>query len=232
LTFEQVRRTMLLRSIYVLVAPIFMVFAALACAGTPLADAPVYTCPTAVPQPTATTLAGTPSPTLPPPPTPYVITPPQPFYVGDAVFVGGATSPVRVRFRLQNVQSYAAPPGSDGAPRRVYAWQLEVRNAGTGDYQVFPAVQMVLSEVTTASGNIVGTWGSSQAAADAAALTIDNNVYTLARGQTRTFRFAAFAPAGTARRFTFTLDPTVTEGSSVITWTNQTNPYCSGDVAP
>jgi hypothetical protein len=225
LTHSQVRREILLRSIYLLFTPMFIVFAALACAGTPLLGVPTYSCPTDVP-PVVT--PGTP---LPPPPTPYVITPPQPFFVGDAVFVGSAGATQRVRFRLQHVRPYPVPPAAEGTTRQVYAWQLEVHNAGTQDYQVFPTVQMYLSEVATTSGNVGGIWGSSQAAADVAGLNIDNNVYTLAPGQTRMFRLAAFAPAGNARRFTFTLDPTVTEGSRSITWTNQTNPYCSGNVA-
>ena len=225
LRFEDVRRRMLLRSIYVLFAPVVMIFAALACAGTPLLGIPTYTCPTDAPP------VMTPGTPLPPPPTPYVMSPPQPFYVGDAVFVGRAGAAQRVRFRLQTVRRYPASPDNKGAPRQVIVWQLEVRNVGTKDYQIFPAVQMVLSEVVTANGNVAGTWGSSQAAADAAGLSIDNNVYTLAPGQTRTFRFAAFAPVGSPRRFTFTLDPTVTEGSATISWTNQTNPYCSGNVS-
>ncbi len=225
LSFEQVKRAMLLRSIYVLALPVFMIFAVLACVGTALTGLPSYTCPTDIP-PVVT--PGTP---LPPPATPYVITPPQDFYRGDAVFVGSPGAAQRVRFRLQNVSSYPASPDANGMPRRIYAWQLQVRNVGSQDYEVFPALQLYLSEVNTTAGVVSGTWGSTQAAADEAGLTIDNEVYTLASGQTRTFRFAAYAPAGTARRFTFTLDPTVTEGSSVITWTNQDNPYCSGDVA-
>ena len=102
LSLAQAQRTMLLRSIYLLVTPVMLVFAALAC-GTIVTDIASYTCPTAVPQATATTLAGTPPPTLLPPPTPYRITPPQDFYVGDTVFVGQPGAPLRLRFRLQNV---------------------------------------------------------------------------------------------------------------------------------
>ena len=223
------------RPAYLLVVPVFLIFAALACAGTPLLDVPIYICPTNVPPtaaPVMTLPPGLPTAVPPPipPPTPYIITPPQDFYLGDAVFVGVSGSPVRVRFRLQNVRAYPASP-SDGQPRSVYAWQLEVKNVGAQDYEVFPALQMYLSTVSTASGDVNGAWGSSQAAADEAGLTIDNEVYTLTPGVTRVFRFAAYGPAGGARRFIFTLDPTVTEGSATITWVNQTNPYCSGDVA-
>ena len=70
LSLAQVQRSMLLRSIYLLVAPLMLVFEVLAC-GTLVTDIASYTCPTSVPQATATTLAGTPMPTLPPLPTPY-----------------------------------------------------------------------------------------------------------------------------------------------------------------
>ena len=107
---------MLLRSIYVLAAPVFMVFAALACAGTPqhLAGAPAYTCPTPVPLPTSTVLAGTPQPTPRPQPTPYVILPPADFFVGDAVFIGTSADENGVRFRLQGVGAQPASPDASG----------------------------------------------------------------------------------------------------------------------
>jgi hypothetical protein len=230
--FETVRQAMLLRSIYLLCVPVFLLFAVLACVGTVLRDGAVYVCPSPIPATAApTVLPGTP---LPPPtklpPTPFVIIPPQDFYVGDAIFVGAAGAPVRVRLRLQAVRSFPAAPAG-GKPRSIYAWALEVKNAGTRNYEIFPAVQLYLSTVMTTSGEMTGAWGSTQAAADEARLTLDDNFYTLAPGETRTFRFAASAPAGSARRFTFTLDPTVTQGSPVITWINQTNPYCAGDIA-
>lgn len=232
LNFETVQRAMLLRSIYLLFVPVFLLFAILACVGTVLRDGALYVCPSPIPATAApTVLPGTP---LPPPtalpPTPFVITPPQDFYLGDAVFVGAAGAAVRVRLRLQPVRSYPALPAG-GQPRSIYAWSLEVKNAGTQNYEIFPAVQMYLSTVMTASGESTGVWGSTNAAADEAHLTIDDNFYTLIPGETRTFRFAAYAPAGSAKRFTFTLDPTVTQGSPVITWINQTNPSCTGDIA-
>ena len=59
ITLAQVQRSMLLRSIYLLVAPVMLLFAVLAC-GTIVTDTASYICPTGVPQATATTLAGTP----------------------------------------------------------------------------------------------------------------------------------------------------------------------------
>ena len=115
LNFERVRREMLLRSIYLLFVPVMLLFAALAC-GTVVTDSAFYVCPTPVPPtagPQPTYLPGTPIPLptpIPPPPTPYRIAPPQDFYVGDAVFVGQPGAALRLRFRLQNVQTRSAPP--------------------------------------------------------------------------------------------------------------------------
>ena len=216
---------------YVLLAPIMILVAIIACAGTPLAGSPIYTCPTAIPQPTSTVLAGTPMPTPLPQPTPYVILPPADFFLGDAVFVGTSNSENGVRFRLQTVSSYPASPDPDGTARRIYTWQLEVKNIGTADYEIFPSAQMFLSEVSTTSGNLSGTWFATREAAEEVNVLFDADVYTLNSGQTRSFRFAAYAPAGQAKRFTLQLDPTVTSGSGTINWANQSNPYCSGDIS-
>ncbi len=220
---------------YVLLAPIMLLMAIIACAGTPLDGSPIYTCPTAIPATALpTVLPGTatpiPLPTL-VPPTPYVIMPPQDFYLGDAVFVGTSNSENSVRFRLQSVSSYPASPDPDGTARRIYTWQLEVKNIGTADYEIFPSIQMFLSEISTASGNLSGTWFATREAAEEANIPFDADVYTLNSGQTRSFRFAAYAPAGQATRFTLQLDPTVTSGSGTINWANQNNPYCSGDIS-
>lgn len=217
--------------VYMLLAPIMMLLGILACAGTPLAGSPIYTCPTAIPQPTATVLAGTPMPTPRPQPTPYVILPPTDFYLGDAVFVGSSASENGVRFRLQSVSSSPTSPDTDGTARRIYTWQLEVKNIGTADYDIFPSVQMFLSEISTASGNLSGTWFATREAAEEINVPFDDDVYTLNPGQTRSFRFAVYGRTGQAKRFTLQLDPTVTSGSGTINWTNQSNPYCSGDIS-
>ena len=220
MSLAQVQRSMLLRSIYLLVAPVMLLFAAIAC-GTIVTDLASYTCPTAVPQATATTLAGTPQPTLPPPPTPYAITPPQDFYVGDAVFVGQQNAPLRLRFRLQNVQSQ--PTGS----RNLVTWRLEIRNLGSVSYETIPVGLMVITRINTANGEQIGTWRTSDAALAAAGFT-NENYDPLTRGSTRTYRLAAYIPAGSVRQFTYLLDG---EGGNRITWVNAANPYCSGDVA-
>jgi hypothetical protein len=220
LSLAQVQRSMLLRPIYLLVAPVMLLFAALAC-GTLVTDTASYTCPTAVPQATATTLAGTPMPTLPPPPTPYTIAPPQDFYVGDAVFVGQPGAPLRLRFRLQNVQNQ--PAGT----RNLVTWRLEIRNLGSATYETIPVALMVITRINTANGEQPGTWRTSEAAMQAAGFT-NENYDPLAPGSTRTYRLAAFIPAGTVRQFAYLLDG---DGGNRITWAKQVNPYCSGDVA-
>jgi hypothetical protein len=220
MSLAQVQRSMLLRSIYLLVAPLMLVFAALAC-GTIVTDIASYTCPTAVPQATATTLAGTPIPTLPPPPTPYTITPPQDFYVGDAVFVGQSGAPLRLRFRLQKVQSQ--PAGT----RNLVTWRLEIRNLGSATYETVPVALMVITRINTASGEQTGTWRASEAAMEAAGFT-NENYDPLTPGSTRIYRLAAYIPAGTVRQFAYLLDG---DGGNRVTWVNQTNPDCSGDVA-
>jgi len=220
MSLAQTQRSMLLRSIYLLVAPIMLLFAALAC-GTIITDTASYTCPTAVPQATATTLAGTPMPTLPPPPTPYTITPPQDFYIGDAIFVGQSGAPLHLRFRLQNVQSQPAQS------QNLVTWRLEIRNLGSTTYETVPVALMVIIRINTASGEQTGTWRTSDAAMNAAGFTSEN-YDPLTAGSTRVYRLAAYVPAGSVRQFAYLLDG---DGSNRVTWVNTANPYCSGDVA-
>lgn len=220
MSLAQTQRSMLLRSIYLLVAPIMLLFAALAC-GTIITDTASYTCPTAVPQATATTLAGTPMPTLPPPPTLYTITPPQDFYTGDAIFVGQSGAPLHLRFRLQNVQSQPAQS------QNLVTWRLEIRNLGSTTYETVPVALMVITRINTASGEQTGTWRTSDAAMDAAGFTSENYDPLMA-GSTRVYRLAAYVPAGSVRQFAYLLDG---DGSNRVTWVNAVNPYCSGDVA-
>jgi hypothetical protein len=208
------------QSIYLIVSPIFMIFAMLACAGTPLLDVPSMTCATPI---QATVLPGTPAPIQ---PTPVVISAPDDFYIGDRVIVGNASSPLRVQFRLLDVNTDPTTPDAYSNPRQIVSWRLRVKNIGTQDYEIFSALQMFVSEVDTAYGTQTETWGATQAAGDLIGQTVDNDIYTLTPNQTRTFRLVAFAPAGTVKRFAFVLDPTVTDSNQKITWQNQQNPYC------
>jgi hypothetical protein len=208
------------QSIYVLISPIFMIFAMLACAGTPLLDVPHVTCATPI---QATVLPGTPAPI---PPTPVIISSPDDFYIGDKVIVGNQSSPLRVQLRLLDINTYPISPDNYGNPRQIVSWRLRVKNIGTQDYEIFPALQMFVSEVDTAYDTQTGTWGATQVAGDLIGQTVDNDIYTLAPNQTRTFRLVAFAPAGTVQRFAFVRDLTVTDSSEQIVWHNQQNPIC------
>lgn len=208
------------QSVYLLVSPIFMIFAMLACAGTPLLDVPSVTCATPV-QPTV--LPGTPAPI---PPTPVIISAPDDFYIGDNVIVGNPSAPLRVQFRLLDVNTNPTSPDVYGNPRQIVSWRLRVKNIGTQDYEIFPALQMFVSEVDTAYGTQTGSWGASQIAGDLIGQTVDNNIYTITPNQTRTFRLVAFAPAGTSQRFAFVLDPSTSNSNEQITWQNQQNTYC------
>jgi len=192
--------------------------AVLACVGTPLLDMPSVTCPTPL-QPTV--LPGTPAPI---PPTAVVIT--DDFYIGDSVIVGNTSSPLQVQFRLLDVNTNPTTSDVFGNPRQIVSWRLRVKNIGTQNYEIFPALQMFVSEVDTAYGTQTGTWGASQIAGDLIGQTADNDIYTLIPDQTRAFRLVAFAPAGTVQRFTFVLNPTMTDSNGRIAWQNQQNPYC------
>lgn len=215
-------RVILYRSIYLLFMPVFMFMAILACAGTALLDTPRYTCPTNLPLPTATTLLGTSPPTNVPLSTPYIIMPPQDFYVRDAVFIGEQLSPLRVRLRLQNVQIT-----SQAGNEQVVAWQLEIANVGQEDYEIFPSVQMFISEVN----GVTGTWGSTQEGGDLVGITVDSDLYQLNAGQTDVYQLAALTPTGNDIRFSFQLDPAQGTNSPVMKWINQMNPHCNGDIA-
>lgn len=202
--------------ILVLCVPLILILSMIACATTPLTDVPIYTCPTPLPP-----VVGYRTP-VPLPPTPYSIRPPQDFYRGDAVFVGTRGATARVRFRLQNVYVLPASPNIRG----LYVWSLEVRNLGTAPYETLPIAQMRLTRIQTASGDVEGTWNTSESALRAAGIT-GENYDPLPPNTTRIYRMAAYAPVGSPRRFTFTLDET---SGNAITWVNDTNPYCYGDV--
>lgn len=230
-TFVQTRRMMLLRSIYLLVMPVMLIFAALAC-GTAVTELASYLCPTRIPStagPQPTYLPGTPIPTatpIPPPPTAYRIEPPQDFYRGDAVFVGQPGAAIRLRFRFQSVQTRPAAPNG-GSPRSLYIWSLEIKNLGTTNYETIPIAQMYLNVINTATSELAGTWRTSEAAMQEAGI-IGQTYDAISPGTTQIYRMAAYAPVGSARRLTFVLDD---ESGNKITWVNQANPYCSGDIA-
>jgi hypothetical protein len=216
----QLQSSMLLRSVYLLVIPIMLIFAALAC-GTAVTDIPTYTCPTPVLEPTSTTQAGTSSPTLVPRPTPYTIHSPQDFYVGDAVLVGQRGAALYLRFRLQNVHAHLAP-SLNGMPRNLYTWELEISNEGSAVYETIPPALMGITRISTVNGEQSGMWESTEAAMDGAGFK-DENYDPLLPNTTRRYRLAAYGPAGRIEQFAYVLDGQ----SNRMTWVNALNPYCS-----
>jgi hypothetical protein len=228
-SFAQTQRIMLLRSVYVLVVPIMLMFAMMAC-GTIVTDTAFYLCPTRFPSTSIPQTVGPSTPivipTLAPTVTTYRIIAPQDFYVGDAVFVGQPNAPLYLRFRLQQVRSQAAPPLS-GSSRSLVTWQLEIRNLGNMSYETIPVALMVITRINTANGEQAGIWRTSEAAMKAAGFT-DENDDALLPGTTRVYRLAAYVPLGSVRQLAYLLEG---DGGNRITWVNASNPACSGDVA-
>ena len=126
-----------------------------------------------------------------------------------------------------------------GNPRSIVVWQMEVKNMGATNYDIFPAYQMYVSTVTTPSGDLDGLWGASVDAVSEAGLDVVLDTVTLAPGETQTFTLAAYIPAGTPKRFTWALDPTTrptpatpgVPGSNLLVWTNTVNTVCAGDLS-
>ena len=106
-------------------------------------------------------------------------------------------------------------------------WRLEIRNLGGATYETVPVALMVITRVNTASEQQTGTWRTSETAMAAAGFT-NENYDPLPPGSTRVYRMAAYVPAGSVGQFAYLLDG---DGGNRITWVNQINPNCSGDVA-
>lgn len=217
---ECVRCGILQRSNGMWIMPVMLLLTTLAC-GTVVSGTAYYICPTPTPRAASTALPGAPLPTLAPPPTPYSITAPQDFYTGDAVFVGQPGAALRLRFRLLNVRVQPADT------QNLVTWWLEIRNSGTTSYETVPPVLMLITRITTASGRQTGIWRTSEAAMLAAGFGYQNYDPVIP-GSTRIYWLAAYIPIGSASQFTYLLDG---DGGNRITWTNQTNPYCSGNIA-
>lgn len=206
-----------------------LLLAAILACGTAVTHTPHYVCPTALPTPfipQPTPLPGTLLPPLTPiplPPTPYIITPPQDFYVGDAVFVGYSGDSLRLRFRLLGIQSRPAESGA----RYLHTWQIEIRSIGSATYETVPIALTAIMRVETAYGAETGTWPTSEAAMREAGY-LGENYDPLAPHTTRIYRLAAYGPIGSVGQIAYTLDG---ESGNRITWTNNANPYCSGDIA-
>jgi len=211
-------------AIYLLVSPVFMMFAALAC-GTVVNEMAYYACPTAAATITGTQIPGIPTP-MPSITTPYILQAPAAFYKDDAVFVGQPGAALRLRFRLMDVETQpASPPG--GQPRILQSWSLEIKNLGSIPYETVPPALMVILSIDTTNGIVEGTWPTSEMAMQAVGI-VDQSYDPVQPGETRVFGLAAYTLPGTVDQLAYLLDGA---GNNQITWRNAVNPYCSGDVA-
>jgi hypothetical protein len=170
-----------------------------------------------------------------PTPTPYVRT--NDYFVGDSIYA--ITSSLRIRFKVTDIRSTPSTvPDRSGSLQNVYVWRLEVKNIGETEYDLFPAIQMYVSEiVSTGGGTVDGVWGASLKAAEAAGISPTYDPVGLAPGQIQTFALAAFGPVGTAYRISYALDlttrgngPTQVPGARIVSWLNATNTVCKGEI--
>jgi hypothetical protein len=170
-----------------------------------------------------------------PTPTPYVRT--NDYFVGDPIYA--LTSTLRIRFKVTDISSTpSTAPDRSGSPQNVYISHLEVKNIGETEYDLFPEIQMYVSEIVTAGGGTLqGVWGPSLEAAQAAGITPTYDPAALAPGQTQVFALAAFGPVGTAYRVSYALDlttrgngPTQVPGAHIVSWLNAVNTVCKGEI--
>lgn len=182
----------------------------------------------------------TPRPTYTPWPTPTQYVRTNDYFVGDAIDTPRQASGLRLRFRVSDIDDLpAAGLDAQGQPQSIYVWTFEVKNVGAVEYDLFPAGQMYVSTVTLPGGlDTEGVWGASVAAAEEAGLTPNYALTGLQPGETKSFTLAAYGPRGTARRIAYVLDvtaradgiPTVVPGQNVVTWINEVNTVCTGEI--
>jgi hypothetical protein len=182
----------------------------------------------------------TPRPTYTPWPTPTEYVRTNDYFVGDAIYTGQQPSGLRLRFRVTDIRSTDdVQPDADGQPQSIFVWDLEVTNVGSVEYDLFPAGQMYVSTITLPGGTEVeGVWGASTGAALEAGFTPQYDMAALQPGETQTFTLAAYGPRGTARRIAYVLDvtarggaiPTIVPGQNIVSWINEVNTICTGEI--
>ncbi len=180
-----------------------------------------------------------------PTPTPYIRT--NDYFTGDMVYTSRQPSGLQLGFRVTQIEAREATPDEEGDPRSLYTWTLTIRNVGRIPYTVFPPAQMYISVIRrTFGGEISGVWGPSLAAANEAGLNFADSTWDMqdiAPGASRTFRLAAYGPIGTPIRIAYVLDastrppiegtqPTEVPGSNIVSWLNQANTECTGEIEP
>ena len=218
---------MLLRSIYLLVAPVMLVFAALAC-GTVVTDSAYLHLPDSDPDSRQPPTAGRHSRCQRCATAAHTLHASRRRRISTSAMRSSSVSPAR-RCACASAckMCRSASTAAGGSPRNLVTWRLEIRNLGSATYETVPVALMVITRINTASGEQTGTWHTSEAAMTAAGFT-NENYDPLTPGSTRVYRLAAYIPAGSVRQFAYLLDG---DGGNRITWVNAANPYCSGDVA-
>jgi hypothetical protein len=183
----------------------------------------------------------TPRPTYTPWPTPTEYVRTNDYFVGDAIYTPVQPSGLQLRFRVSEIYDLPAiEPNEAGQPQSIFVWEFEVKNVGSVEYDIFPAGQMYVSTITLPGGmETDGVWGASLAAAEEAGLTPNYKLTDVQPGETKTFTLAAYGPRGTTRRISYVLDvtsrgdgiPTVVPGQNIVSWINEVNTICTGDIA-
>ena len=184
----------------------------------------------------------TPRPTYTPWPTPTQYVRTNDYFVGDAIYTPAQPSGLQLMFRVSSISEMAAAePDASGQPQSVFIWEFEVKNVGSVEYDIFPAGQMYVSTITLPGGmETDGVWGASIAAAAEAGFTPNYELTDVQPGETKTFTLAAYGPRGTARRVSYVLDvtarddgggiPTIVPGQNIVSWINEVNTICTGDI--
>jgi hypothetical protein len=185
-------------------------------------------------------LTPTPRPTYTPWPTPTQYARTNDYFVGDAIYTPEQSSGLRVRFRVTDIWgTNSIEPDDDGQPQSIFVWELEVKNVGSVEYDLFPAGQMYISTITLPGGvEVEGVWGASMDAAKEAGFAPQYDMADIQPDEAKTFTLAAYGPRGTARRVSYVLDvtargdgvPTVVPGQNVVSWLNEVNTICTGEI--
>lgn len=191
----------------------------------------------------------TPRPTYTPYPTPTLYVKQNDYFVGDWVYDQYGT---RIGYKMLSIQSISADtPAADGSPRNIYVWRLQIWNRNTKEYSVWPAMQTYVSSIRWGANTQQGFWAASEAAGLEAAkkLGIPNPNYDMVAiqpGQQQEFYMAAYGPVADVDRVTFAINftqrptpgssdrPPLTQmpGDNGVTWINQVNTVCRGDITP
>lgn len=241
-----------------ILAILFLCLMILACNVQPsqvrILDVPQFICATSVPLPTHTQpptsvappiyvppIAGTPGQYVPrptstprptytpwPSPTPFIVT--GGFSLGADVYIGGFDSAVRLRLRIDDLQTSVIDN------KQIVTWVVEIENIGSETYAALPGGQVFIAEVLTDTGVQSGQWWASAEAAQAAGIHLTANMLdavTLTNGESLRVQLAAFTLIGTPTQIGWILDPLASEragdlvGGNIAYWLTDAQPPCN-----